>query len=172
MTSLRWVCTAAAVVLMVPAIRAQEGPKPGPEHEALKKLEGTWDATMKFGGAESKGTMVYKMEVGGLWLTSSFEGSFGGGKFSGKGLDSYDPAKKKFVSVWVDSMITSPMIMEGDYDKDKKTLTLTGDGIGPDGKKTKFKSVSEMKDDDTIHFSMYMGDTKEPGFTIDYKRKK
>lgn len=172
MKTLRWLCTAAAIVLLVPAVRAQEGPKPGPEHEALKKLEGTWDATMKYGGAESKGTMVYKMELGGLWLTSSFEGSFGGAKFSGKGLDSYDAAKKKYVGVWVDSMVTSPLIMEGDYDKEKKAVTLTGDGIGPDGAKTKFKSVTEMKDDDTMHFSMYMGDAKEPAFTIDYKRKK
>lgn len=172
MTSLRWVCTAAAVVLMVPAVRAQEGAKPGPEHEALKKLEGTWDATMKFGGAESKGTMVYKMELGGLWLASSFDGKFGDGKFSGKGFDTYDATKKKYVSVWMDSMSTTPMMMEGDYDKEKKTVTLSGTGMGPDGPASKFKSVSVLKDDDTIHFSMYMGDAKEPAFTIDYKRKK
>jgi hypothetical protein len=32
--------------------------------------------------------------------------------------------------------------------------------------------VSEWKDDDTVHFSMYVGDAKEPAFTIVYKRKK
>lgn len=32
--------------------------------------------------------------------------------------------------------------------------------------------VSEMKDDDTVLFSMYMGEGKEPMFTILYKRKK
>jgi hypothetical protein len=93
-------------------------------------------------------------------------------KFSGRGLDTYDPAKKKFVAVWVDSMSTSPMVMEGTYDKEKKTLTLSGEGPGMDGKPTKYKSVSVMPDDDTINFSMYVADGPQPAFTITYKRKK
>jgi hypothetical protein len=48
---------------------------------------------------------------------------------------------------------------------------LTGEGPGAGGT-MKFKSVTTMKDDDTIDFAMYMGDGKEPGFTIVYKRKK
>src|SRR4051812_26600951 len=75
--------------------------RPGPEHERLKQLAGTWDTTMTYGGMASKGTCVYKMEVGGLWLTSAFEGEFAGQKFSGRGLDSYDAGKKKYVGVWV-----------------------------------------------------------------------
>jgi hypothetical protein len=69
-------------------------------------------------------------------------------------------------------MTASPMVMEGTYDKATKTLTLEGEGPGMDGKPTKHKSISVMPDDDTINFSMYMGDTKEPSFTIVYKRKK
>lgn len=147
-------------------------PKPGPEHDVLKKWVGTWDCTIKMMGTESKGTSVYKMELGGLWLTSSFEGEFGGVKFSGRGLDSYDPAKKKYVAVWIDSFSTSPMTLEGTYDKDKKTMTLAGEGPGMDGKNTKYKMVTTWKDDDTVEFGMHMGDAKEPGFTITYKRKK
>jgi Protein of unknown function (DUF1579) len=172
MKCVRWFCAVAlAAALAVPSARAQEFPKPGPEHEQLKKLEGTWDATMKFGGMESKGTMTYKMELNGLWLTSNFEGEFAGAKFQGKGLDSYDPAKKKYVSVWVDNMVTSPMMMEGTYDKDKSTITLTGEGPSPTGP-AKFKSVTHFIDENTINFDMYMGDAKDPAFTIAYKRKK
>jgi hypothetical protein len=69
-------------------------------------------------------------------------------------------------------MSTSPMVMEGTYDKAKKTLTMVGDGPGMDGKPVKHRTVSEMPDDDTINFSMYMGDAKDPMFTIVYKRKK
>ncbi len=162
----------AVLISAVPFAAAQDFPKPGPEHEMLKKWVGTWDTTMKMAGMESKGTATYKMELGGLWLVSTFEGEVAGAKFSGKGLDSYDATKKKFVGVWVDSMSTSPMTMEGTYDKGKKTLTMVGEGPGEDGKPTKHKTVSEMKDDDTVHFSMYMGDGKEPMFTILYKRKK
>ena len=172
MTTARWFgAVAVAAVLAAPA-PAQEAPKPGPEHEVLKKLEGTWDATMKFGGMESKGTMSYKMELGGLWLLSSFEGDFAGMKFSGKGADTYDAGKKKYVGVWLDSMSTTPMVLEGTYDKEKKAMTMTGEGPGPDGKPTKHKMVSVMPDDDTINFSMYMGDGTDPMMTIAYKRKK
>ena len=172
MQTVRLFCAAAlAAALVVPA-RAQDFPKPGPEHEHLKKLEGTWDATMKFMGQEIKGgTMTYKMEVGGLWLTSTFEGEFAGQKFQGKGLDSYDAGKKQFVRVWVNNMITSPLIMEGTYDTDKKQLTMTGDGPGPGGT-AKFKSVTTYKDDDNFVFDMYLADAKEPGLTVVYKRKK
>lgn len=173
MTTARWFCVAAlAAVLVTPAARAQELPKPGPEHELLKKWEGTWETTMKMMGEESKGTATYKMELGGLWLVSSFEGELGGVKFYGKGLDTYDAGKKKFIGTWFDSMSTNPLLMEGTFDKEKKALTMVGDGPGMDGKPTKFKTVSEWKDDNTVNFSMYMGDTKEPAFTIVYKRKK
>ena len=69
-------------------------------------------------------------------------------------------------------MGTQPMILEGTFDKAKKTLTMSGDGPGMDGKPTKYKSVSEMPDDSTINFSMYIGDGKDPAFTIVYKKKK
>jgi hypothetical protein len=171
MNSLRILC---AIVLLAGSatVKGQEPAKPGPEHEILKKHVGTWEATMKIEGMESKGVSVYKMDLGGLWLASTFEGDFGGMKFSGRGFDTYDAAKKKYVAVWMDSMSTSPMLMEGTYDKEKKAMTLTGEGPGMDGKPMKFKSVSVMPDDDTINFSMYMGDAPQPAFTITYKRKK
>ena len=173
MKTVRLFAALAAAALAAPAVTAQEPPKPGPEHEILKKLVGTWDLTMKAGGMESKGTVDYKMELGGLWLVGSMECDFGGMKFTGRGMDTYSAEKKKYVSVWFDSMSTFPMVMEGTYDKEKKTLTMAGDGPGPDGKGTaKWKSVSTMPDDDTVNFSMYVGDAKEQMFTIVYKRKK
>ena len=151
---------------------AQDAPKPGPEHDYLKKMAGTWDTVMTVAGAESKGTATYKLEVGGMWLVSTFEGEMFGQKFSGKGLDSYDANKKKFVSVWVDNMSGSPTVMEGTFDKETKALTMTGEGAGMDGKPTKYRSVTTMPDADTIAFTMSMGDAKEPGLTIKYTRKK
>jgi hypothetical protein len=161
-----------ATVLAAPAARAQDFPKPGPEHEFLKKHVGTWDITMKSPAGESKGTVVYKMDLGGLWLTSAVECEFGGMKFQGRGMDTFDAGKKKYVGVWCDSMSTSPLHMEGTFDKEKKRLTMFGEGPGPDAKPAKFKAVSEWKDDDTMHFGMYMGDATEPVFTILYKRRK
>jgi len=173
MKMMRYTCAVAVLGLVaVPAARAQVLPTPGPEHEMLKKLEGTWEATAKGGGTETKGTMTYKMALNGLWLMSKFEGDFAGTKFEGHGMDSYDPVKKKFVGVWVDTMATSPLVLEGTYDKEKKAITMTGEGPGMDGKPTKYKTVSEMKDDDNMVFSLYMADAKDAMMTITYKRKK
>ena len=89
---------------------------------------------MKHPGGESKGVMTYTMGVGDLWLLSSFEGEFGGQKFSGKGFDSFYQHKKKYVGIWVDNMVTAPLVMEGSFDAAKKAMTMTGESTGPDGK--------------------------------------
>ena len=162
---------AAAAVLAAPAF-AQEMPKPGPEHKSLAKKEGTWTTVMKAGGMEHKGTVTLKMELGGLWLVGSLESDLNGQKFFGKSLDTYDARKKKYVSYWFDSMGTAPLAMEGNFDKEKKVLTMVGEGPGMDGKPTKWRSVSKMPDADTIHMSMYVGDGKEPMFMVLYKRRK
>jgi hypothetical protein len=153
-------------------VMAQEPTRPGPEHGQLKKKEGVWETTMKFGEQASKGTATFKMELGGLWLVGSLESEMFGQKFSGRSMDSYDPMKKKYVSLWFDSMNTSPVIMEGTYDKEKKTLTLAGEGPGPNGPATKYKSVTDTPDDNTEVMTMYMGDGKDPAFVVTYKRKK
>jgi len=144
----------------------------GPEHKELAKWVGNWDATMKMMGMETKCSASYKMDLGGLWLSSSFEGDLGGVKFSGRGMDTFDPAKKKYVSVWIDSFSAAPMILEGAYDEKTKELVLAGEGPGEGGKNIKYKSVSKWNDENTATFTMYMGDAKEPAFTIVYKRKK
>lgn len=159
-------------VVLAGSVFAQEMPKPGKEHEMLKKLEGTWDTTMTMMGKDEKGTTTYKMELGGFWLASTMECKIEGFTFTGKGLDGYCPIKKKYVSIWTDSMGPSPVIMEGTYDADKKTLTTSGEGPSPEGKMTKYKCVTEHPDADTMKMSMYIGDGKDPMFTINYKRKK
>lgn len=168
--SLRALLAAAALLLVLPSARAQEPPQPGKEHDHLKRLVGTWDADTEFG----KGTMTYKMGLGGLWLIGDFEGEFGGMKFQGKGLDTYDPATKKYRSVWADSFSTGPRLMEGTLDKDNKVMTMTGEGPGQEGKTAKYKSITELKDADTVNFSLFMVDNhgkEQPIVKITYKRK-
>lgn len=155
---------------------AQESPKPGPEHALLKQHEGTWDAAIKMvadpnNPAESKGAMICKMDLGGLWLISDFKTD----DFSGHGVSTYDPVAKKYSGVWVDSMSTSIMRMQGEFDKAGKVLTESGEMTGPDGKPVKFKMVTEFKDKDTHQFRMAMvgSDGKDqPMIEIVYRRKK
>jgi hypothetical protein len=171
-TAFSFSAVALAVALAATASRAQEPARPGPEHEILKKMVGNWDMTMKLGGMESKGTVTYAMELGGLWLVGNVERDAGGEKFSGRGFDTFDAAKKKYVAVWADSMSTRPTTMEGTYDAATKTTTMTGEGPGTDGKPTKYRSVSTWKDDNTVVYNMFVGDSKDPVLTITYTRKK
>ena len=161
---------------------AQEQPpsaKPGPEHEILKEMVGTWDAVMLMPGTTKdapagKAKSVYKMECGGLWLTSTFDGEFAGAKFEGRGIG-YDQFKKKYTGVWVDSMSSTPMFFEGTRDEKTKVLTMTTEHPGPDGKLAKWKTQSSSKDKDHHTFKMFMtgeGGEDEEMFTIEYTRKK
>ncbi len=165
----------AAGFLSVTSLVAQDLPTPTPEHQALKRLEGQWTAAIKSPGGESTGSATYKMQCGGLWLVSDFRGDFGGMPFEGHGIDGYDPAKKKYTSVWVDSMSTAPMFLEGTMDKEKQTLTMRGEGPGPDGKPVKYRNETRYKDNDHQTFTMYMvgPDGQETQMlTIEYTRKK
>ena len=169
-----------ASTLLAPSVFAQEPEKPGPEHKIFKEMEGIWDAAMFLPGAPkdapaSKGTHVYKLECGGLWLASKFDGDLGGAKFEGRGIDGYDQSKKKYTGVWVDSLSSSPRLLEGTRDEKTKVLTMTGDQPGPDGKPMKFKTKSVFKDKDHHTFTMYMiGEDKmeQELMTIEYTRKK
>ena len=92
------------------------------------------------------------MTCEGMWLTSDFHADFGGMKFQGKGLDGYDSVKKQYVSIWVDSMSGSPMVMRGT--KEGKVTTMTGEGPGPAGD-TKYKSISTQDGSDKMSFQMF-----------------
>jgi len=156
-------------------VHGQGAPGPGPEHELLKRLEGTWTAVIKMDGSESTATATYKMDLGGLWLISEFRGELFGQVFQGRGADGYDPEKKKYVSVWVDSMTPRPALFEGTYDKEKKTMTMVGEVRGPDGNMMKQKMVTHHPDNDHQTFTIFSvgsGGEETKLLTIEYARKK
>ncbi len=162
-------CGLASIVTAQPP----DMPKPSPEHTLLKKYVGNWDATMKMQGMEMKCSQTTKA-IGEFWTSSTFDGDFGGMKFTGQDTMGWDPKKKKYVNTWVDSMAPHSMQMEGDFDKATNTLTMTGNGVGMDGKPTKNKTTSVWKNDDELDFMLF---EEKDGkwvehFTISYKRKK
>jgi hypothetical protein len=163
------------IALAAGPLLAQAPAQPGAEHAVLKDTEGDWTAVIKFGTEQSKGTSTSKMGLGGLWLLTEFKGEAGGAPFEGRGIDGYDLDKKKYVSIWVDSMTSSPMNFEGTYDKTAKTMTMSAEGKGPDGKPAKFKTTTTMSDRDHQVFKMFVvgPDGKDNlMMTIEYTRKK
>ena len=144
--------------------------KPGPEHELLKEYAGDWEATVSAQGSESKGTTTARVALGGLWLIEDFKGDFAGTPFEGHGITTYDAAKKKYVTVWADSMSTSPMTLEGAYDKGAKTLSMSGSMPMPDGTTMKVKQIMVSKDADTRVMTMKDGSDMVM-LEVTYKRK-
>jgi hypothetical protein len=155
---------------------AQSFPQPGPEHKTLGKLAGTWDVVMTLpGNMKAKGTMTCKMECGGLWLVRDIETKFGNIPFHYKGLDGYDPVKKKYVSVQFDSLTTVPTLLEGTYDETTKTITQTGEARDFDGSPETIKSLLKNVDDDhqLVEVFRVFPDGKEvKHLTIEYSRRK
>ena len=147
--------------------------KPGPEHEKLNEAVGTWDATIKGSKGESKGVLMCKLDLNGLWLLEHFSADLEGTKFEGRGATGYDTTKKKYVNVWLDTMTTSPMISEGTYDDKTKTLTLKGDMTAPDGKVMKCTLTTVATDANTKVFTI-RGSADGKDFemvNITYKRR-
>src|SRR5262245_49419798 len=155
-------------------------PKPGPEHEILKKDVGVWDATvettMEPGGKPnvSKGVETNTLLGGGLWIIQDFKGEFQGTPFQGHGVTGYDPSKKKYVGTWVDSMSTGLSTTQGPYDPKPQTMTAWLAGPGPNGAMMKMRSTTEWKDAHTRVFTMYSpaGQGEEVAMMkITYKRR-
>lgn len=163
-------------------------PKPGPEHAMFKDAAGTWDAKVESfmtPGAPpsvSSGTETVRVGCLGLCMITDFKSSFVMGPpstpptaFEGHGTETYDPAKKKYIGSWTDSMSAGLMTTEGTYDAATKTMTGWMEGPDMEGKVTKMKSTVVMKDPSTRVFSMFnVGpDGKESlGMRITYTRKK
>jgi Protein of unknown function (DUF1579) len=162
----------ALFVFLASSAPAQfELPEPGPEHKKLKTYEGVWDAVVNSQGQESKGVMTYKMGLRGLWLFETFEGDFGDMKFEGKGATTYDPAKKKFINIWIDSMSTAPMISEGNVDESGKMVMKGHMPAG--GKNIPVTMIGEDKGKDMKVFRMIVSENgKEMEMMkITYKRR-
>ena len=164
-------------------VAAQEGPplpKPGPEHALFKMDVGTWDAVVEMKGpgappSKGKGVEVNKIGCGGLCLISDFKADISGMPFEGHGVSTWDPAKKKYVGSWTDSMSKGLALGESTYDAKTKKWSGVMEGPDMDGKIVKMRSVGEMPDANTRVFTMYSAgpDGKEAeSMKITYTRRK
>jgi hypothetical protein len=139
----------------------EEAARPVKEHTQLARLAGEWKTQAKMYIPDpakpeiTEGTATYRMIMGGRYLRQDLQGQFAGKPYRGLGILGYDKNKKKFVDVWIDSMGTGIMTMEGEYDEKKHELVETGVSIGPQGEE-KFKLVSRYLDENKFEFSMYM----------------
>jgi hypothetical protein len=152
-------------------------PGPSAEHAKWKPYVGKWSFELTDSENQvTKGTNETVEACGGMWFVTTMDTNMAGMPFQGKGLDGYDPEKKKYISVWVDSFTASPMIFEGEYDKAGKVLTMICEGKDPmTGGAATWRSTSEFVSQDEYKFVMFVKpkDGKEQMMmTVTYKRRK
>ncbi len=135
---------------------------PGPEHQRLESLAGSWAGVVKMWmepgkpPIESTCTTERKWILGGRFLQEEVKGQFMGQPFHGIGLTGYDNLQKKYTGVWVDSMSTAISTSLGTADASGKVLTYTREEIDPlSGKKTKGKDVLHLKGPDQQLLEMF-----------------
>jgi hypothetical protein len=177
-------CSLVLAVTVAGPAAAQEMPmpKPGPEHAVLKMDEGTWDAVVEVTydpGAPamtSKGVETSVMGCGGLCLITDFKGEMmPGTSFQGHGVTAYDPAAKKYVGTWTDSMSTGLSSSEGTFDAAAKKSVATMQSRDATGAMVKTRSVVEYPDADHRVMTMFtvLPDGKEMQvMKISYTRRK
>jgi hypothetical protein len=147
----------------------------------MSRAEGTWEASVEISMGppgtppqRSKAVETNRVCCGGLWLVTEFKSNPGSAPFEGHGITGYDPSGRKYISTWVDSDLTTPMVSEGAYDATGMTLTLRGSMMSK-GKTLRWRSVEAWKDDDTRQYTVFMRgpDGKEtPSLNVAYTRRK
>jgi hypothetical protein len=175
--------TLFAASCLVPAIAAAQAPPiptPGPEHAVLKEDVGTWDASIEMlmpGGPASppaKGVETNVLSCNGLCLVTDFKGEMMGAPFQGHGVSTWDPAKKKYVGSWSDSMAPGLAVTEATWDAAKKTMNGTMNAPDGSGGTAKMRSTVEYTEGKRV-FSMFLigPDGKDmPTMRITYTRQK
>ncbi len=134
---------------------------PGEPHQQLASLAGSWTTHTKSWmepgkpPMESAGTAEMKVLLDGRFLHQEFTGEMMGKPFSGIGIDGYDNLRKKYVTMWIDTMATGIFFMEGTASADGKTITLEGQHDEPGGGQMKHRAVWKLVDANSQTFEMY-----------------
>ncbi|HYE61867.1 MAG TPA: DUF1579 domain-containing protein [Phycisphaerales bacterium] len=136
--------------------------QPGPEHQHLQSMVGTWEGKNKMWMTpdappmETTSTARFASTLGGRYIHGDFKGPMPGmGMFEGAALYGYDNVSKKYQVVWVDNMGTGMMIGTGEASPDKKTLTWTMKWNHPTRGEVTFREVDTMISPDEMKLEMY-----------------
>jgi hypothetical protein len=165
---------------LLPAQEPPEAAPAGAEHAWLEQYTGEWTSEGKAFLApgqppiESKGTESVR-RLGDSWVVSEVESAFMDMPFSAAFTLGYDPAEKKFVGTWIDSVSSYLWHYEGTLDDDGKTLTLEKEGpcLRTPGRNAKYRDVIELesRNERTLTSEALVDGTWETMVTIRSRRR-
>jgi len=153
---------------------------PGPQHEALKPLVGSWKTVTKAWMAPgqepqvTEGTSEATLILGGRFIKEEFHSTFMNAPFQGFGITGYDLTKGAYVGSWTDTMGTGIMNMTGEADSSGKVFNWTASYYDPVMKQDKkYRMVTKIVDNNSHTFQLYevMGSQETLGMEITYTRR-
>lgn len=162
--------TAVLVALLaagVVAARQLGGREPLPEHALYDRWLGTWEAivTAEVPGAgevESQGMERNRLGPGGRWLMTELQYKLLGTLYEGAGVLGYDPAKRAWVSSWVDSTDDALKLAEASWDADTSTMTLEREFLDASGHRVAERIVDHFLDANTRELVVYSAAGDQP----------
>lgn len=153
------------VLLLVAAPLWGQEPAPMKLADAKKIFAGyagTWDASVKsyFRGAdgpvtESTGVEIAEAVCGGAALRTSFKFKLKSIGFDGQGLLGFDSRTKEFTGTHVSNFVTTPYQSRGQYDAEKKALTMINIIVDQSGKEQRQKEIITLVDETTKTIVFY-----------------
>jgi len=176
----RWICLVALAAIALPmCVQAADKPdqqammkafmekiQPGPAHQKLAGLAGTWNFTMTSyedpaNPMSSTGTATSAMVMDGRYLQDTATGNMMGMPFNGTGYTGYNNVTKQYEATWIDNMSTGIMMGTG-TETDPNTITMNFSYADPmTGKMTKVKTVTKITDANNHTFTWYTLDGKK-----------
>jgi hypothetical protein len=157
--------------------------QPGPAHERLKELLGSYDITMRMSmgpgqpAMESKGTDEITWFAEGKWLQSNWKVDMLGQPCKGLTILGYDNFKERYVWTKVDSMQTCITSAFGHFDQSGDNLILWGtidEPMTPEqDKQVKYVLRGYGKDHFVLEVhDMMIGETNTKVLEFEYRRRK
>ncbi|MEO8341324.1 MAG: DUF1579 domain-containing protein [Nitrospirota bacterium] len=134
---------------------------PSEPHKLFATLAGSWTTATKEwmepgkSPTEAAGSVEMKMLLDGRYLQQEFNSEMMGQPYTGMGITGYDNLRKKYVSIWLDTMSTALFMMEGTGSDDGKTITLKGQHAEPGGGHMTHRAVWKIVDSNTQTFDMW-----------------
>src|SRR5271166_1062039 len=137
--------------------RAVKADVPGPIHQRLNDLAGSWDVALRYTLAdkqhEGKATCEAKWILDGRFLQQEYHSQFQGKPFQVVQLLGYDNPRKKTIEIMMDNLSTGLLHNEGSISEDGKVITNLGGSLDPlTGKPYKLRTVTTIVDRD--HFTL------------------
>lgn len=159
-TTLGWIVSSILLASALAPVRAQppEFPAPLQQHAWLEQFSGQWEstsetiATPEQPSIEFKGSMKSRM-LGKFWVVNEVQGEcLGNVDFKALQTIGYDAKTKKYVGIWVDSMMGQLWHYEGTVNESGKKLILVAEGPGmiDQNKLTQYRDSYEFKTADLI----------------------